>query len=187
MRRIQLGSVLLCTLLAGCVTATPSLIEGDQGELRSRRIEAKGDNLHVDLPAERGIHAFQIQGTPQQIYSHVAEVYQELGIPVELLDTNKFLIGNANYRVRGQIGKIPMARIVDCGHTISGPRAGRDLITFDLRTQVKPAGPGTVNVETVLIAVARSVGGASSSVVNCTSLGGLERQIEEGVQSRTGR
>jgi hypothetical protein len=186
MYRNYLGGILLVTLLAGCGTASPTLIDGDKDALHPRRVESRGSNYLFDLPAEGGVHAVEIRGTPQSVYSHVAEAYQELGIPVEVLDTNNFLIGNAAYKVRRQVGKIPMSRIVDCGFTVSGARADRDMITFDLRTQVKPAGAGNVNVETLLIAVARSTEGASSNPVNCTSRGELERQIADSVRRRAG-
>lgn len=186
MRRYSLGRILLIALLAGCGTAPPALIDGDQDGLRPRRASASGGDYHIDLPPEGGVHSVQLAGTPQEIYSLVAEVYQELGIPVEVLDTPNFLLGNAAYKVRRQVGKIPMARIVDCGFTISGARSDRDMITFDLKTQVKPAGTGKVTVETLIIAVARSTEGASTNPSNCTSRGELERRIAEGIRLRSG-
>lgn len=60
------------------------------------------------------------------------------------------------------------------------------MITFDLRTQVRPAGADNVNVETLLVVVARSTDGASTNPVNCTSRGELERQIADAVRRRAG-
>lgn len=177
---------LLCGFFSGCGTATPDLTSRSSESLRPPRVEYRGGSYLIDLPPEGEIRAIRLPGTPQSIFSRVAEVYEELGIPVEILNTRNFLIGNANHRVRRRIGELSMSRIVDCGVTISGSRASRDMIVMDLRTQVTPVSETEVSVETLLIATARSTDGASTNEVNCSSLGRLERYIVEGVIRRLG-
>ncbi len=186
MRRSSLVCLLSVGLLAGCGSAHP---RSDQtsGALQPRRLATQGESYLIDLPPEGAAHSMRMAGTPQEIFPHVAEVYQELKIPIETIVTAKFQLGNTSFRARRQIGGISMTRIVDCGHGITGPRANSDMITFNLLTQVKADGPGHVVVETTMTAIARATDGASSNPLNCSSRGELERRIYSGIQERSGR
>jgi hypothetical protein len=154
--------------------------------LLPRRVTATGDGFMIDLPAEASANATRLAGTPQEIFPLVAQVYDELKIPIETLETRTFLLGNTSFRAHRRVAGIPMTRIVDCGHTVAGLRAGSDMITFNLLTRVKADGPRNVVVETTITAIARSTEGASSNPMNCTSLGELERRIAEGVRDLSG-
>jgi hypothetical protein len=172
-------------LLSGCASGQTQTDASQKG-LQPRRIAERGDSFQVDLPPEGGVHATQIRGTPQEIFPHLILVYEELGIPVETIESAAYLLGNAAFRARRQIAQIPMGRIVDCGFSVTGARANTDMITFDLKTQIRATGPNNVVVETIFTAIARSTGGSSGAPMNCTSQGALERRIASGVQDRIG-
>lgn len=185
MRSLSLGSMLLAVLLSACgsnygaVSSTPA-------ELKPRRASTDGNSYLIDLPAESGIHTTELLGTPQEVFPLVAKVYDELGIPIEMLQTSSFILGNNSFRARRQIGKIPMARIVDCGASATGARANSDVIIFNLKTQIREVGPNSVVVETSLSATAQSVEGASTNTVGCSSRGELEKRIAAGVLQHQG-
>jgi hypothetical protein len=185
MRFHSLGTLLLLGLLAGCGT-TQSRTGLRDGSLVPRRIVADGSGVLIDLPAEVSVNTTELPGTPQRIFPLVAAAYDELGIPIETLQTASFMLGNTSFRARRSIGGIDMTRIVDCGSTNTGQRAASNTITFNIITQVRAVDPSKVAIETSLTAIARSIDGASSNPVNCSTLGALEQRITAEVQRRAG-
>lgn len=178
-----LSCILVAGLLAGCGSGAGTQ-RSSAAELKPRRAVQTGGDYTLDLPAEEGVYTVEIAGTPAAVIDQVTKVYEELGIPIGMLQTSTYSVGNTDFKARRQIGKIAMTRIVDCGHGVTGPRAQSDNITFDLRTQVKAISADRVVLETRLSAIAQSTQGTSSNVVSCSTKGELERQIAARVSQR---
>jgi hypothetical protein len=174
----------LCALLAsGCASAW----SGDPVQsAREPRAEQRGDSYYIDLPAEMRAVSFRIPGTPQRLFPLVAQVYQDLGIPLETIETAAYRLGNTRFRTRRQVGKLPMSTVVDCGGGISGARSDTYFVTLNVLTQLKAAGADSVAVETTLHGMGQAADGTSTNAVNCPSRGALERYIADQVKAQLG-
>ncbi|HEX8850611.1 MAG TPA: hypothetical protein VF761_13870 [Gemmatimonadaceae bacterium] len=106
-------------------------------------------------------------------------VYDSLGIPVSQVDESQHVLGNTGIKIRRQIGKTPLVRVVDCGHAQGGPNAETYEVFFAVATQLHPTADGARTLaSTSLQASARPVSFAGEYVA-CTSTGGLESRIAE--------
>lgn len=173
----------LSVLLAGCASA------GSRDPVqayREPRAEQRGDSYFIDLPAEMRAISFRIPGTPQRVFPLVAQVYQDLGIPLETIETAAFRLGNTRFRTRRQVGKLPMSTVVDCGGGIAGSRSDTYFVTLNVLTQLKAAGADSVSVETTLHGIGQTADGTSTNAINCPSRGALERYIADQVKAQLG-
>lgn len=122
-----------------------------------------------------------IDASVDRVWNALGEVYEELEIPVGELDRSRGLMGNAGFLVRRIAGE-RMARYVDCGHGVSGPKANEYAVRVALFTTVRAHERGTELVTDVdATARPRDVSG---STIHCTSQGRLEALIVRRLEAR---
>jgi len=118
----------------------------------------------------------------------VAAVYQSLKVPMELVDTVQFRIGNPGFRRTGTFAGKRLSTWLQCGDGITGPNADSYRVTLSLHTLVQPGPEGGSLVRTAVLAGAVNVGeGAGRQPLPCSSTGALERRIRELVEAELAR
>lgn len=175
--------LLLALILAGC-TSSPESSTLSTYSQTPNRVERRGDSYYIHLSPETRAVSTTLPGVPRQMFPRVAEVYEELEIPIETIHTTRFLLGNERLRVSRSIGGISLSKVVDCGSTLTGSRADTYRLTMSILTQLYPAGPDSTRVETIIKATGQTSEGASTNAVSCMSTGNLERTIIERLLDR---
>jgi hypothetical protein len=124
----------------------------------------------------------------RDVFLAVAAVYQALKVPVELVDTTNYRIGNPGFRRTGTFGGKRLSTWLSCGDGITGPNADSYRVTLSLHTLVQPGPEGRSLLRTAVLAGALNVGeGAGRQPLPCTSTGGLERRIRQMVEEELAR
>lgn len=106
----------------------------------------------------------------------LAEVYDDLGIPVTESDPVAHQLGNPGYRSRRIEGR-RLSRYLECGFRIGIPNADTFDVTLMVVTRLTPVADST-RVVTTVDATAKPRGEAGSRV-QCGSRGSLELRIVE--------
>ena len=106
----------------------------------------------------------------------LAEVYDDLGIPVTESDPVAHQLGNAGYRARRIEGR-RLSRYLECGFRIGIPNADVFDVTLMVVTRLTPVADST-RVFTTVDATGKPRGEAGSRV-HCGSRGSLELRIVE--------
>lgn len=178
-----LFSILAVSLLmSGCASGTVQ----SPGSMATgpRNVNKFDTSVYVDLPAEPGLHTTAFKGTAASLYPILGEVYDELGIPIETIQTSTFLVGNESYRAGSRVAGDPISRIVSCGASIAGIGAESSVITLSVTTQLRPVGADSVLLATSLAGTAQTLKGVNSNPIPCTTRGALEVRIAEEFQKR---
>ena len=124
----------------------------------------------------------------RDVFLAVAAVYQSLKVPIELVDTTNFRIGNPGFRRTGTLAGKRLSTWLSCGDGITGPNADTYRITLSLHSLVQSGPGGRTLLRTAVLAGAVNVGeGAGRQPLPCTSTGGLERRIREMVEQELAR
>ena len=121
----------------------------------------------------------------EHVWAVLPQVYEDLGVPLEVHDSSGKRIGNPSFRAR-RIGGSRLSRFLRCGTGVTAtPNADRYQVTMSLTTRLIESDEGGTTILTVIGATARprDVGG---TVVNCASTGRLESQISEMVEEKLG-
>jgi hypothetical protein len=119
----------------------------------------------------------------EEVWNVLPSAYADVGIKVEMVNPTERRLGNQAFRARRRIGQMPMIRILSCGGTVGAPNAETFDITMYVVSQVSPGQAGTTNLATVIQATGKSPNFGGNDV-SCSSLGALERRIEELVRSK---
>lgn len=123
-------------------------------------------------------------GTPAQVVSVLPAVYAELGIPLTVNDASRRTVGNAGWKTRRSIGKVPLHRYLDCGSSGTIKNAETYQVLMSIVTTVRPNEKGGSIVATSITATGKNPITSSSQEVRCASLGDLEIRIRDMAQKR---
>ena len=124
-----------------------------------------------------------IAAPPAGVWLAVKKVYGDWEIPLTIENTSTRQIGNANfYRVRQMAGE-SMAKFVDCGSGMTGPKALTYRIYISLLTDVIPDGKGGTRLQATFVAMGQDVAGGSTDRIPCGTTGRLEQLLLDRVAS----
>jgi hypothetical protein len=172
MRKTMLGA---CVALAACasggsgVTSAPAAVE------QTTRITSDAGTAELRTTRSDPTAAFAIAAPPERVFRALSSVYEELGLTVNVLDTQGRRIGVENGRIRRQLGGQRLSRYLECGERLGGRVAETDDISFTLLTQVTADGQNST-LRTLVDATARPIG-VSGNPITCATTGNLEERI----------
>ncbi|MGQ0701619.1 MAG: hypothetical protein ACT4PM_00630 [Gemmatimonadales bacterium] len=179
MRRFLALGLIGVTAACASSSGSPTPVPVTQRVLAT---DEQGAHMTNVLPNTR----IPVAAPPAKVLSAVATVYPELGLPQRLVDSAGGRVGHPSLTLIHQLGKAPLSRFINCGSTITGPRADADRVTPSVITTVHPDGKGGSELETALRGESRSVEGTSTDRATCTSTGVLEAEIARAVAERLG-
>lgn len=167
---------LAATFLAiGCAS---SGVSGSNGTSRSIILPEMGTRGATRLEYFQDVSSETdtVAPDPKDLWPRLGRTYASLSIPITTIDTTAHILGAVRASLIGHLGKRPLSYAIECGPTPYGtPRANSYNVMLTAVTQLTPAGTGT-RVTTAVSAVAQDAS-LSSSPVQCTSTGALEREI----------
>lgn len=180
MRRTPIALLALLSL-AACTTGSGSTPRDREQVV----VDPQGgftDVLRIDN--ESLVTTRALDASVERVWDALQHVYEELKIPVDERDEARRLIGATGHRARRIAGE-RMARYVDCGHGVSGPKANEYAVRLNLYTTVRSHERGAELVTDVdATARPRDVAG---STIHCTSEGRLEELVVQRLEARLAR
>jgi hypothetical protein len=180
MRVLRLVSVLA---LAGCASGNVPGVQPDVAEtVRISGGATGGMQISTNTSAASNVVTVALPLT--RIWLVLPSVYDSLGIPVNLVDTKTHVIGNAGYKTRRQLGKVPLSHYINCGNTQGPPSADTYEIQLTVTTQLTPDASAT---GTVITTTVESLGRAitlSGEYSRCASKGTLESTIIDVIKAK---
>ena len=129
---------------------------------------------------EPGVEARTVGLPLIEVWAAMTGVFEELEIPAEHYNESLFEIGNAGYRAK-RIEDERMSNYLDCGNSLTGPKANEYDVTLFILTRLTPVSSDSTVIETTIDANARPRATSGGSV-HCTSKGEVERRIAVLVQ-----
>lgn len=167
----------LLAALAGCATGTGAAAgPGTADNVHNTQLSL---NMTVYREPGRATHA--LPAPVERVRTHVAVVYQEMGIPVTSTDPAAKVVVAAGQRLRTVDGR-RIGAFFDCGGGFGNAASAYQVIVTARTELVADAAGGSV-ARTAVEASARAP--ASGTRVSCNSTGLLERTIGERLAART--
>lgn len=122
-----------------------------------------------------------------QVWLAVKKVYADLEIPVTVENPSAHQIGNANFYKTRQVGGHAMPEFVDCGSSMTGPKASTYRIYMSLLTDVMTDGNGGAKIQTTFVPMGQDVSGGSADRIPCGSTGRFEALFLDRVKAELGK
>ena len=171
-------------VLAGCASGGSSTTPAPAVE-QTTRITTDAGTAELRTTRSDPTAAFAIAAPPERVFRALSTVYQDLGLTVNVLDTQGRRLGVESGRIRRQLGGQRLSRYLECGERLGGRVAETDDITFTLMTHVTPDGQNST-LRTLVEASARPIG-VSGNSITCATTGNLEERIVAMVREAVSR
>jgi hypothetical protein len=172
---------LVLLLLAGCASGSGPGSAPERERMTTRISGTDGSAMFVHHMHERGRSSLYVPAAIQTVWPAVLQSYDELALPLTMLDPAARTVGMMDQRLK-EIGGRSVAHYFNCGGGF-----GNDAHRFDVfvtsRTQlVADTHSGTrVQIEVD----ARAKAPTQSTHVRCRSTGTLERELAERIQQKS--
>jgi hypothetical protein len=167
---------LLVLLLAGCASAGTSDVAPENSGLATSSFGGTGGlTADLELRNEASVSEGRVAPRVREVWAMMPEVFERLGIEIDMADPQTASLGNSGFRTRRIEGR-QLSRYLDCGAGLAGPYADTYEVTASLLVQLFAAPEGGTVIRSVLDAYARARD-VRSSAIHCQSRGELERRI----------
>jgi hypothetical protein len=155
----------------------PEIARSVNLQTKDGRLVVAGVEIHQSTDTFRGN---DVDAPAAKLWTTLPAVYDQLGLPINGVDTDKRAVVAVNFRTRVQLNKVRLSQYVDCGGvgSIGGRSADSYTITFNIATQVVPITDARSTVATLVQAFGQPTSN-SGQPVHCTSTGNLEEKIAE--------
>lgn len=145
-----------------------------------------GWNAPTTMTAEGSTSSHVIAASSEEVWAVLQVVYDELGIPLEVVSIPGRYMGNPDFTPR-RIGGQRLSRFLDCGYGMTAtPRADDYRVNMAVITRLGAAEGGRTSVVTEISANAEARD-VSADPVQCSSKGRLETTIVEMITEKLGR
>lgn len=166
--------LLLLAVAAGCASSASRL---DEDRKVVWPLQVRGAPGAFDLRFVDAVTTSRdtVSAIIQEVWARLPESYAELGIPLDGVNPDAWLLGNAGFRAHGHLGATPMTEYLECGRTLTGDIADQYELRLAVVTQLREVDGRTLVVSAVA-ATARPQA-TSGNVRRCASTGRLEGRI----------
>lgn len=189
MRRPALPLVPLIALLSlACASGNPETPRA--GERRTNvniQMQRGGANMNLRTTANVDVVHDTLSGSPDDLFSLLPEVYNDLGVPISSVNAEAHALGALEVRARGDFAGERISRWLDCGTSITGSIADQREVYITALTQVEALEetPGVSGVSVHLSGYAVQAGRAGNRT-GCRTNGRLERAIIDQLRELAG-
>ena len=170
--------LLVVLAVYGCASVPPPSGSDDGA---ARPVILTGDRIVEGERPRASITEIPI--APAQAWPAVKRAYQALGIDVIVDNPAMHQLGNASFFKSRSMGGHRMAEFVECGQSMTGPKADTYRIYMSLLTMVNSDGKGGSRIETTFSAAAQDVSAGATDRIPCGSSGKLEQLINESARA----
>lgn len=180
MKIMPVLTALLFLALTACSTSRDAPPVTPAGAARAPAVVDDGSStVTVDLVREDQVTSGWIDVDPDAAWRHLLEVYSRIGFEMDEFseyrpDTRRVTVSQR--RARRLAGHRP-SRYLECGHSLTSPKADQGRTQIFLSTWLIPENGGTT-VVTRFEGAAQDTG-SSTAAVSCSSTGRLERLIAQ--------
>src|SRR5215831_18535952 len=143
-----------------------------------QHVAVPGSGTTLNVVATSGLSRREFAAPLDKVWKVLPAVYDSLSMPVSFLDPSTHSVGNRGYKVRGKLGKVGLARYIDCGMTQIGPNAESYDVTLTLTTTLTRAGEGATAMTIDFEASAKPMA-FSQEPFRCSTKGNLEQRVNE--------
>ncbi len=171
MRRLL--SVCLMSALACAANPTPG-----PSPVEHQVIMTGAGSSGLNVVAASTVSTQQIAASVDRVWKVLPAVFDSIAVPVGLVDPQGHTIGNRGLKIRGKLGKVGLARYIDCGTTQIGPNAESYDINLTVTAALRPTGEGATAMTVDVEASARPMAFAQDPIP-CSTKGALEQRIKD--------
>ena len=173
--------VVLTLLLCACATGRSSI--ETTNSTTKQAIIYNGPETGLLLAEHPRASAAMIASPSSMVWLASKKVFADWDIPLTTESPSTHQLGNVNFSKARQIAGKPMAKFVECGNGLNGPKAATYRIYISLLTDVIPDGPNGTKLQTTFAPMAQDVAGGGSDRIPCGSTGLLEQLFIESVKA----
>jgi len=171
MRRLLVACLAPALACAG-TNPTPGSAPAEQ------HVSVPGSAGTLNVVATTGLSNREFAAPLNKVWKVMPAVFDSLSMPVSFLDPSTHTIGNRGFKVRGRLGKVGLARYIDCGTTQIGPNAESYDVTLTLTTALAKTGEGATAMTIDFEASAKPMA-FSQEPFRCSTKGNLEQRVNE--------
>lgn len=128
--------------------------------------------------------ALEVNAPPAKVYRAANMVLRNYKIEPDVEDSVGGVVGAAKLARSRNLAGSSLSRFLECGSSITGPRADTHRVTMPLLLMIDPSGEGKSRLRVALVASAQDRSGVSNSPVLCGSTGALEGMLRKAIDSQ---
>jgi hypothetical protein len=177
---VTFRSVFLFVAVGACAS------NGPPAETTPRQTQIYQSDKGVIVGANPRASSTTIPLAPATVWAAVRKVYLDLEIPVTVENPSAHQIGNNNFAKSRTFAGRPMETLIDCGRSMTGPKAATYKIYMSLLTDVRTDEKGGTLVQTTFVPVGQDIVG-SGDRVPCGTSGDLEQIVLSRVKAAVGK
>ena len=132
----------------------------------------------LNVVATSGISSREFAAPLDKVWKVMPAVFDSLSIPLSLLDPTTHTIGNRGFKVRGKLGKVGLARYIDCGTTQIGPNSESYDVTLTLTTTLTATAGGATSMTIDFESSAKPLAFAQEPF-HCSTKGTMEQRVNQ--------
>jgi hypothetical protein len=174
MRRLLVASLASALACAGS-TPTPG---ASPPTVEQHVIVPGAGSAAFNIVASSGVSSREFAAPIDKVWKTMPSVFDSLSVPVGLLDPATHTIGNNGFKVRAKLGRVGLARYIDCGTTQIGPNAESYDITLTLTTTLVTTPGGATSMAINFLASAKPPA-FSQEPFRCSTKGTLEQRVND--------
>lgn len=181
------SALVASTLLAGCASTSASKASAESGSAGSAMTTQTilgaggvGGATAVNLVNDTRSVKTDVSLAMADAWKNLIAAYDALGIKVTDLNEPGHALGNPGLRARRRIGDVQLRTALNCGGDNSAPNSETFDLTLNIRSVLTPAGNG-VQLETYIRGTGVNALTNNTNIVQCYSLGVLEKRIADAV------
>lgn len=149
---LQISALAVLIAAAGCASGPTDEVENlPEMTMETTTIEGLGREI---LSRDRLAEKQTIAVATNLVWGVLGGVYEQIGIPVTEVDSEKMLVGNRGYEAR-RIDGVRMNTYVDCGTNFGGPLANNYEVTLSVMTTLAKVDERHTEVSTTVSASAK--------------------------------
>jgi len=172
MRRLFILSMASALACAG-TNPTPA-----SGPVEQHVIVVGSGTVPLNVTVTSGLQTQDFAYPIDRVWKVLPAVFDSVSVPVSLLDPQTHTIGNTGFRIRGKLGKVGLARYIDCGTTQVGPNAESYDVNLAFTASLSATSGGATGMTLNLEASAKPLAFAQDPV-HCSTKGNLEQRVNE--------
>ncbi len=153
--------------------------------------EAQRQKLRIALPLfgaqvvmDTIGEALVVNAPPGKVFTASRMVLTNYKIAPDVMDSVGGLVGAAKLVTSRTLAGSALSRFLECGSSMTGPRADSYRVSMPLILLIEPAPEGKSTLRVALVASAQDRSGTSNAPVLCGSTGALESMLRKAINSQ---